>query len=360
MKNKWKGSWLAKLGAWVGITISGSLFVGSVIGAVAIWDTGAYEMTAEEYQRDAMESAANQYAARALNNLVYLENYEISDTYFRYGIIQAEDIDGMNFNDESIYVERNFTEKVSQEDLFIVSHDVGNGDQYDMYVDAVLYNIEMGVFYYETSEGYFPVQEVKLGYTTNSGRVVYTLSYDYDVDMYRTHGAALLGMDGTVTQSYAETVDATVAEAVDDVVAEPIDGVVAEDATVAEPIDDAVAEDTTVAEAADEISEATDLGDLLYDAANSRSKMTRSLLRKPAMACTKHPFWCNACTTGSAMAQPTPPPITHTRSTPSISVGLPKGPTKSAIYSPSPFVASSIVDAPTAWNMMRTVPAARS
>lgn len=270
MKNKWKGSWLAKLGAWVGITISGSLFVGSVIGAVAIWDTGAYEMTAEEYQRDAMESAANQYAARALNNLVYLENYEISDTYFRYGIIQAEDIDGMNFNDESIYVERNFTEKVSQEDLFIVSHDVGNGDQYDMYVDAVLYNIEMGVFYYETSEGYFPVQEVKLGYTTNSGRVVYTLSYDYDVDMYRTHSAALLGMDGTVTQSYAETVDATVAEAADDVVAEdetvaePADDVAAENETVAEPIDDAVAEDTTVAEVADEITEATDLGDLLY------------------------------------------------------------------------------------------------
>lgn len=205
MKNKWKGSWLAKLGAWVGITISGSLFLGSVVGAVTIWDSGAYEVESEEeYRREAFESAAYQYSAKAVNRLVNLQKNDWNDTYFRYGIIQAEDIDGADLNDDSIYVERNFTEKVSEDDLFVVRHDMGEANRNELYVDELLYNIDMGIFYYNTQDGYFPVREVKIGYTTNSGRVVYSLSYDFEVDMYRTQEVNLVGMSGTDTQSSVE------------------------------------------------------------------------------------------------------------------------------------------------------------
>ena len=88
--------------------------------------------------------------------------------------------------------------------------------------------------------------------------------------------------------------------------------------------------------------------------------MTRSLLRKPTMPVTLVPCSCSAWAMGSAMAQPTPPPTTQTFFRPSISVALPKGPTKSCTASPSFRAFSCIVPAPTIWKMMETVPASRS
>ena len=55
---------------------------------------------------------------------------------------------------------------------------------------------------------------------------------------------------------------------------------------------------------------------------------------------------------GSAMAQPTPPPTTQTFFSPSISVALPRGPTKSCTASPSLRELSCMVPAPTTWKMI--------
>lgn len=231
--NKWKGSWVAKLCAWVGITVSGSLFLASVVGAFAIWDAGIYDTDREQYKKNLFHSAANQYAVQALSELENTEKDKWNDTYFRYGIIKAENIDRMNFNDESIYVERNFTKRVTADDLYMVSHELGDDTAYeysgtlfggyavssdndgsltDISITDVIYNEDMGVFYYATDGDYFPVKEVKLGYTTNEGRVVYQLSYDFEEDMYRTQEARLVGMSGVQTQQSEETQTDNVAD----------------------------------------------------------------------------------------------------------------------------------------------------
>lgn len=225
MKNKWKGSAMAKFGAWIGITLSGVIFCASVVGAYAMWNAGIYEVSSQQEWRDMLyKDAANQYAIQALSQMERTEKNNWDDTYFRYGIIKAEDKDiaDMDFNDESIYVERNFTEKVTADDLYMVCHQMGDvqyGSAYRTsdsfavamadesypssgFVEDIAYNIDMGIFYYMTSEELFPVKEVKLGYTTNAGRVIYTLSYDFDEAMYQTCGRKFLGVDSSAAITY--------------------------------------------------------------------------------------------------------------------------------------------------------------
>ena len=84
-----------------------------------------------------------------------------------------------------------------------------------------------------------------------------------------------------------------------------------------------------------------------------------SLLRKPTMLVTSTPKRWNSCATGSAIAQPTPPPTIQTFLMPSVSVALPRGPTKSSIYSPSCLWLSLAVVEPTIWKMIFTVPSSR-
>lgn len=219
MKNKWKGSALAKFAAWVGITISGVLFVASVLSAYVMLGAGIYDATSEkEYRRKLYETVASQYAIQALSEMENTDKNKWNDTYFRYGIIEAEDISDVDFNDESIYVERNFTEKVTADDLYMVSHELGDNVQYvysdnlfggksvsisttealdSAYISDVIYNIDMGIFYYATADYLFPVREVKLGYTTNEARVIYTLTYDFTQDMYCSQGANIVGVDSS-------------------------------------------------------------------------------------------------------------------------------------------------------------------
>ena len=63
--------------------------------------------------------------------------------------------------------------------------------------------------------------------------------------------------------------------------------------------------------------------------ADSSSRMSRSLLRKPTTLWTTQPCSWSSRAMGSAMAQPTPPPTTQTFFRPSTSVARPSGPTKS-------------------------------
>ena len=99
---------------------------------------------------------------------------------------------------------------------------------------------------------------------------------------------------------------------------------------------------------------------LVLLALNSSSKMTRSLQRNPVIASTSQPCSKSFFATGKAMAQPTPPPMTATRLSPSVSVGLPKGPTKSGRNSPCRLWFNFSVVAPTIWKIISTVPAFRS
>ena len=61
---------MAKVAAWVGITISGVLFVASVLSAYVILGAGIYDATSEkEYRRKLYETVASQYAIQALSEM---------------------------------------------------------------------------------------------------------------------------------------------------------------------------------------------------------------------------------------------------------------------------------------------------
>lgn len=216
---KWKGSLGAKIGAWIGITVSGTVFLGSIVGAYAIQEAGVYDQTEEELRRELFEDVAGKYAIQALADMQNDEISGFSDGYYRYGIIKAEKIDGLDLNDEATYVKRNFTQQVTADELYARSYEVGPDTVYrysgglfgdsavvhtdpDMTVDEVYrvcYNVEDGIFYYETGNYFYPIRTVQLGRYTEDGTgiMVCTLFYDFDTKLYQNSGAELLGEEPT-------------------------------------------------------------------------------------------------------------------------------------------------------------------
>ena len=80
----------------------------------------------------------------------------------------------------------------------------------------------------------------------------------------------------------------------------------------------------------------------------SSSRIMYSLLLKPDIAVTSAPNSLSFFACGYAIAVPRPPPITATFFNPSSGVGIPKGPAKSRIVSPSFNFDKSLVVLPTA------------
>ena len=207
--NRWKGSIAAKIMAWVGITVSAVVFVGSVLGAWLIWDLDIYDDTEEEMREQAVSWACDQYAVRALYCLQNPQDEgesELIDSYFRYGIIKADNIDGLDLNKDSTYVRRNFTEEVVRDDLYLVSYEMGENtgfyysdtifgscgiyEQANSYTTStqmyqVCYDSESGVFYYETPGALFPVQTVEC---IIEG-IWCSFEYDFGVKKYRNYQA---------------------------------------------------------------------------------------------------------------------------------------------------------------------------
>lgn len=204
---KWKGSLGAKIAAWVGITISGILCLASMVGAFAIWQGGFYEYASEEACRaELYENVANHYAVRALDNMRVEADDKWQDTSFRYGIIKTDNIDGLDLNDENVYIESNFSGEIDENSLYKVSYEVGD-DTYFSYSGTlfggysvgggvgtylqsspsykIIYNSDIGVFYHETSDDFYPVRNVEIGYVKDGERIVFTYEYDFEERMYR-------------------------------------------------------------------------------------------------------------------------------------------------------------------------------
>lgn len=110
MMKRWRSSTGAKIGAWIGITLSAVMFLVSGFGALMIAEAGTYDYVSAEACRDALyESVVSNYALRALNNKDFNANNTFSDTdNFRYGIIKAENIDKINLNNRDVYEKTNF------------------------------------------------------------------------------------------------------------------------------------------------------------------------------------------------------------------------------------------------------------
>lgn len=225
-KRNRKGSMGAKLAAWVGITTCAVAFLGGAIGAVVMEESGVYTESEEEFRKEAYEGVAGHYAVRALHNMKNSGNNSFSDTVYRYGIIKAEDIEGLDLNDESIYVERNFTEEITPDMVYAHSYDIGKYTEfsysgtlfggYAVYenvqtyttqepINATYYNEENGIFYYEAAGEFYPVVNVTFEEKKDDGIVDYNFHYDFEQGMYRNLAVWEEGSDSAAPEGGGQT-----------------------------------------------------------------------------------------------------------------------------------------------------------
>ena len=197
-----KQSPVAKIIAWILITVSALMLLAGTAGAYFISELGFYTRSVEDIRQEQFERIAGKYSARVLLNLNNTENETyFKDTNFRYGVVEAsnyEELEKLDLNQQSTYVQSNFDEKVSLDNLHLfqcnmnadTSIYVGNsvlGGYYiahstreyrNKYINEYVYDTDSGIFYYQVSdvsaaqiseEGetaaeiwYFPVSEVKV------------------------------------------------------------------------------------------------------------------------------------------------------------------------------------------------------
>ena len=210
MRNR-KDSVGAKAAAWVGITLGAVVFFTGAAGVLLMDQAGVYEMSRGQFLTKSYQSVADQYAIRSLDYSVNMENgakpenNRWNDTYFRYGIIEAENIDSVDLNESYTYVERNFDEKVTRDKLYCKSYDINEVTRYDysmtlwggysLYTDGGdyaaqvdiekrCYNADDGIFYYETPDAYIPVKHVSILMLSPDLATGYDYTYDADVGKY--------------------------------------------------------------------------------------------------------------------------------------------------------------------------------
>mgnify|MGYP006912273075 FL=1 len=267
----WRGSTAAKIIAWIALSASALCFVFSAVGVIYMFDEGIYRKSKDETRKQWFEHVSFEYGLSAIDDLRQgrTENLEKSK-YFQYGIIKADSLDGIDLNDEKSYAVRNFSDKISPDDVYTASVELSDEDQIiytngnfltgggvelmysgddswvSVYADRICYDEAKGVFVYLAGNEYYPVQKVETdidGY----GSAVFT--YDAEKEMYLFEHA-----DETLT-------DATSAEGTvtDVALSDAADGDTVAESTE-EPLSDA-ADGDTVAESTEEpLTDVTDSG----------------------------------------------------------------------------------------------------
>lgn len=211
--NKWKGSTAAKVVAWILLTISAVFCVASVIAIAVMTSEGVYQDSKEEARDKVFATVANRYSLLAAYNYHHdgkdANKDVFADTSFQYGIIETDSIEDLDLNADDNYLERNFSQKVTEDDLQIYSltlsddtsivyrdgfltgcaytnnHGDNYGDAYvSLYVDRICYDTASGILYYKTEQDeYFPVRHVQLVWQDET----YYLDYDFEVGQYVQH-----------------------------------------------------------------------------------------------------------------------------------------------------------------------------
>lgn len=117
-----KQSPVAKIIAWILVTVSALMLLAGTAGAYAISELGFYTRSVEDIRQEQFERIAGKYSARVLLNLNNTENETyFKDTNFRYGVVEAsnyEELEKLDLNQQSTYVQSNFDEKVSLDNPF--------------------------------------------------------------------------------------------------------------------------------------------------------------------------------------------------------------------------------------------------
>lgn len=205
MKNL-RGSTAAKIIAWIALSASALCFVFSAMGVIFMFDEGIYRNSKDETRKQWFENVSYEYGLSAVDDVRREQPAgSVESKYFKYGIIKADSLDGIDLNNEKSYAERNFSDKISLEDVlqtvwnyrtkirlytqngnFLTGGGVqlmysGDDSWVSVYADRICYDEAKGVFVYLAGNEYYPVQKVETdidGY----GSAVFT--YDTEKKMY--------------------------------------------------------------------------------------------------------------------------------------------------------------------------------
>ena len=100
-----KQSPVAKIIAWILITVSALMLLAGTAGAYIISELGFYTKSVQEIREEQFERIAGKYSARVLQNLNNTENETyFKDTNFRYGVVEAsnyEELEKLDLNQQS-------------------------------------------------------------------------------------------------------------------------------------------------------------------------------------------------------------------------------------------------------------------
>ena len=202
----WRGSTAAKIIAWIALSASALCFVFSAVGVIFMFDEGIYRNSKDETRKQWFENVSYEYGLSAVDDVRREQPAgSVESKYFKYGIIKADSLEGIDLNDEKSYAERNFSDKISLEDVYTNSVELSDEDQIvytngnfltgggvqlmysgndswvSVYADRICYDEAKGVFVYLAGNEYYPVQTIETdidGY----GSVVFT--YDTEKKMY--------------------------------------------------------------------------------------------------------------------------------------------------------------------------------
>ena len=274
-----RGSTAAKIIVWITLSASALCFVFSAVGVIFMFDEGIYRDSKDETRKQWFENVSYEYGLSAVDDVRREQPAgSVESKYFKYGIIKADSLDGIDLNDEKSYAERNFSDKISLEDVYTNSVELSDEDQIvytngnfltgggvqlmysgddswvSVYADRICYDEAKGVFVYLAGNEYYPVQKVETdidGY----GSAVFT--YDTEKKMYLfEHTDETLtdaaSAEGTVTDvALSDAADGnTVAESTEEPLTDAADGDTVAESTE-EPLSDA-ADGDTVAESTEE------------------------------------------------------------------------------------------------------------
>ena len=201
-------------------------------------EEGVYNNSKDDIRKQWFEQVSFQYGLSAIDDL-RRERTEGMDTspYFKYGIIKAESLDGIDLNDEKSYAVRNFSDKISIDDVYTNSVELSDEDQIvytngnfltgggvelmysgdnsyvSIYADRICYDEAKGIFVYLAGNEYYPVQQIEVE-SEKSGNLIFT--YDAEKKMYwneqtQTTDSGFM-TDGTGEYDIAESTESSITD----------------------------------------------------------------------------------------------------------------------------------------------------
>ena len=203
---KWYGSTAAKIVAWILLTISAVACVASIAVIAVMTEENVYKNSLEETKEAAFSNVSDRYSLLAMYNYYHGGSDANKEVFgnigFEYGIIEAETLDELDLNSEKTYLERNFSEKVTAEDLHVYTMEITEDTSIDykdgfltgyaymnndarawtsLYADKICYDDASGILYYKTEgDEYFPVQSVRFEWQGN----IYFFYYNFEKEQY--------------------------------------------------------------------------------------------------------------------------------------------------------------------------------